>query len=228
MEVEEEERTAEPLLEEAVLLEREPLLTEEERELLLPEVEEERLLELTEEERLLLEAEEEERVLLPEVELDRAAEPLLLLRLLSCCTAVLPEREELLLERELLLTLEDRVLDEELEEDRLLCWTPELRVLLPRELWVELLRELCWLELLLRELWVELLRVLWLLPLLRVPFVERVWATRSALTSMDRASVRVVANVKNLLITSQFLRLKKIVSVKGKGIIRANQALTRA
>ena len=196
MEVEEEERTAEPL----------------------PEVEEERLLELTEEERLLLEAEEEERVLLPEVELDRAAEPLLLLRLLSCCTAVLPEREELLLERELLLTLEDRVLDEELEEDRLLCWTPELRVLLPLELWVELLRELCWLELLLRELWVELLlrelwvellRVLWLLPLLRVPFVERVWATRSALTSMDRASVRVVANVKNLLITSQFLRLKK-------------------
>ena len=186
MEVEEEERTAEPLPEEAVLLEREPLLTEEERELLLPEVEEERL---------LLEAEEEERVLLPEVELDRAAEPLLLLRLLSCCTAVLPEREELLLERELLLTLEDRVLDEELEEDRLLCWTPELRVLLPREL--------------LRELWVELLRVLWLLPLLRVPFVERVWATRSALTSMDRASVRVVANVKNLLITSQFLRLKK-------------------
>ena len=168
-------------------------------ELLLPEVEEERLLELTEEERLLLEAEEEERVLLPEVELDRAAEPLLLLRLLSCCTAVLPEREELLLERELLLTLEDRVLDEELEEDRLLCWTPELRVLLPLELWVELLR----------ELWVELLRVLWLLPLLRVPFVERVWATRSALTSMDRASVRVVANVKNLLITSQFLRLKK-------------------
>ena len=211
MEVEEEERTAEPLLEEAVLLEREPLLTEEERELLLPEVEEERLLELTEEERLLLEAEEEERVLLPEVELDRAAEPLLLLRLLSCCTAVLPEREELLLERELLLTLEDedRVLDEELEEDRLLCWTPELRVLLPLELWVELLRELCWLEPLLRELWVELLRVLWLLPLLRVPFVERVWATRSALTSMDRASVRVVANVKNLLITSQFLRLKK-------------------
>ena len=199
MEVEEEERTAEPLLEEAVLLE---------RELLLPEVEEERLLELTEEERLLLEAEEEERVLLPEVELDRAAEPLLLLRLLSCCTAVLPEREELLLERELLLTLEDRVLDEELEEDRLLCWTPELRVLLPLELRVELLRELCWLELL-RELWVELLRVLWLLPLLRVPFVERVWATRSALTSMDRASVRVVANVKNLLITSQFLRLKK-------------------
>ena len=53
MEVEEEERTAEPLLEEAVLLEREPLLTDEERELLLPEVEEERL---------LLEAEEEERV----------------------------------------------------------------------------------------------------------------------------------------------------------------------
>ena len=208
MEVEEEERTAEPLLEEAVLLEREPLLTEEERELLLPEVEEERLLELTEEERLLPEAEEEERVLLPAVELDRAAEPLLLLRLLSCCTAVLPEREELLLERELLLTLEDRVLDEELEEDRLLCWTPELRVLLPLELWVELLRELCWMELL-RELWVELLRELWLLPLLRVPFVERVWATRSALTSMDRASVRVVANAKNLLITSQFLRLKK-------------------
>ena len=202
MEVEEEERTAEPLLEEAVLLEREPLLTEEERELLLPEVEEERLLELTEEERLPEAEEEEERVLLPEVELDRAAEPLLLLRLLSCCTAVLPEREELLLERELLLTLEDRVLDEELEEDRLLCWTPELRVLLPLELWVELLR----------VLWpLPLLRVLWLLPLLRVPFVERVWATRSALTSMDRASVRVVANVKNLLITSQFLRLKNSV-----------------
>lgn len=168
------------LLEETLLLER-GVEVEERDTLLLLLLAELLFTELLERETELEERTEEEELLL-----------LLLLFLLPCCTAELLEREELLLERELLLTLEpDRVLDEETEDLELL---PELL----RLLWLELLllREL-WLEpLLLREeLWLELLREL--------P-EERVWATMFSPASMERTRIREVVSVNNLLIASQF------------------------
>ena len=109
------------LLEETLLLER-GVEVEERDTLLLLLLAELLFTELLERESELEERTEEEELLL-----------MLLLFLLSCCTAELLEREELLLERELLLTLEpDRVLDEETED-----LEPLLRVL-----WLELLREL--------------------------------------------------------------------------------------
>ena len=161
-----EERTLE-LLEETLLLER-GVEVEERDTLLLLLLAELLFTELLERELELEERTEEEELLL-----------LLLLFLLSCCTAELLEREELLLERELLLTLEpDRVLDEETEDLELLL----------RELWLEplLLRE---------ELWLELLREL--------P-EERVWATMFSPASMERIRIREVVSVNNLLIASQF------------------------
>ena len=165
------------LLEETLLLER-GVEVEERDTLLLLLLAELLFTELLERELELEERTEEEELLL-----------LLLLFLLPCCTAELLEREELLLERELLLTLEpDRVLDEETEDLELLL----------RELWLEplLLREL-WLEpLLLREeLWLELLREL--------P-EERVWATMFSPASMEKIRIREVVSVNNLLIASQF------------------------
>ena len=162
-----EERTWE-LLEETLLLER-GVEVEERDTLLLLLLAELLFTELLERELELEERTEEEELLL-----------LLLLFLLPCCTAELLEREELLLERELLLTLEpDRVLDEE---------TEDLELLLLRELWLEplLLRE---------ELWLELLREL--------P-EERVWATMFSPASMERIRIREVVSVNNLLIASQF------------------------
>lgn len=173
-----EERTLE-LLEETLLLER-GVEVEERDTLLLLLLADLLFTELLERESELEERTEEEELLL-----------LLLRFLLSCCTAELLEREELLLERELLLTLEpDRVLDEETEDLELL---PELL----RLLWLEplLLREELWLELLREELWLELLREL--------P-EERVWATMFSPASMDRTRIREVVSVNNLLIASQF------------------------
>lgn len=184
-----EERTLE-LLEETPLLER-GVEVEERDTLLLLLLAELLFTELLERETELEERTEEEELLL-----------LLLLFLLPCCTAELLEREELLLERELLLTLEpDRVLDEETEDLELL---PELL----RLLWLEplLLREL-WLELLLlRELWLEplLLREELWLELLRELPEERVWATMFSPASMERTRIREVVSVNNLLIASQF------------------------
>ena len=176
------------LLEETLLLER-GVEVEERDTLLLLLLAELLFTELLERELELEKRTEEEELLL-----------LLLLFLLPCCTAELLEREELLLERELLLTLEpDRVLDEE---------TEDLELLLLRELWLEplLLREL-WLELLLlRELWLEplLLREELWLELLRELPEERVWATMFSPASMERIRIREVASVNNLLIASQF------------------------
>lgn len=155
------------LLEETLLLER-GVEVEERDTLLLLLLAELLFTELLERELELEKRTEEEELLL-----------LLLLFLLPCCTAELLEREELLLERELLLTLEpDRVLDEE---------TEDLELLLLRELWLEpLLRE---------ELWLELLREL--------P-EERVWATMFSPASMERIRIREVVSVNNLLIASQF------------------------
>lgn len=170
-----EERTLE-LLEETLLLER-GVEVEERDTLLLLLLAELLFTELLERELELEERTEEEELLL-----------LLLLFLLPCCTAELLEREELLLERELLLTLEpDRVLDEETEDLELLL----------RELWLEplLLREELWLELLRELLWLELLREL--------P-EERVWATMFSPASMERIRIREVVSVNNLLIASQF------------------------
>lgn len=173
------------LLEETLLLER-GVEVEERDTLLLLLLAELLFTELLERELELEERTEEEELLL-----------LLLLFLLPCCTAELLEREELLLERELLLTLEpDRVLDEETEDLELLL----------RELWLEplLLREL-WLELLLRELWLEpLLREELWLELLRELPEERVWATMFSPASMERTRIREVVSVNNLLIASQF------------------------
>lgn len=170
-----EERTLE-LLEETLLLER-GVEVEERDTLLLLLLADLLFTELLERESELEERTEEEELLL-----------VLLLFLLSCCTAELLEREELLLERELLLTLEpDRVLDEE---------TEDLELLLLRELWLELLLRELWLEPLLREeLWLELLREL--------P-EERVWATMFSPASMERTRIREVVSVNNLLIASQF------------------------
>ena len=123
------------------------------------------------------------------------------------------EDELLLLElRELELTL--------LEEER----TAELLLLELRELLLLLEERFCWTEVLLRELPLLELRVL--LPEDRVleepepvdrlleeelvdllPLEERVWATMFSDTSMERTSIREVANETNFLIASQFLRL---------------------
>ena len=174
------------LLEETLLLER-GVEVEERDTLLLLLLAELLFTELLERELELEERTEEEELLL-----------LLLLFLLPCCTAELLEREELLLERELLLTLEpDRVLDEETEDLELLLRELWLEPLLLRELWLEplLLREELWLELLREELWLELLREL--------P-EERVWATMFSPASMERIRIREVVSVNNLLIASQF------------------------
>lgn len=165
------------LLEETLLLER-GVEVEERDTLLLLLLAELLFTELLERELELEERTEEEELLL-----------LLLLFLLPCCTAELLEREELLLERELLLTLEpDRVLDEETEDLELLLRELWLELLLLRELWLEplLLRE---------ELWLELLREL--------P-EERVWATMFSPASMERIRIREVVSANNLLIASQF------------------------
>ena len=183
------------LLEETLLLER-GVEVEERDTLLLLLLAELLFTELLERELELEERTEEEELLL-----------LLLLFLLPCCTAELLEREELLLERELLLTLEpDRVLDEETEDLELLLRELWLEPLLLRELWLELLLRELWLEpLLLREeLWLELLREELWLELLRELPEERVWATMFSPASMERIRIREVVSVNNLLIASQF------------------------
>ena len=110
------------------------------------------------------------------------------------------------LEERLLCELdEERVLCDTLEE-RLLCVPEEERVLWPEDrlLWVPEDRVL-WLED--RVLWLEE-RLLWVEPVFRLLLLDdRVWATRSAPARRDRARVREVASVINLLIVYRFFRL---------------------
>ena len=100
---------------------------------------------------------------------------------------------------------EERVLCDTLEE-RLLCVLEEERVLWPEDrlLWVPEDRVLWLVD---RVLWLEE-RLLWVEPVFRLLLLDdRVWATRSAPARRDRARVREVARVINLLIVYRFFRL---------------------
>ena len=89
-------------------------------------------------------------------------------------------------------------------EERLL-WVPEDRVLWPEDrlLWPE--DRLLWVPED-RVLWLEE-RLLWVEPVFRLLLRDdRVWATRLGPARRDRARVRVVASVINLLIVYRFFR----------------------